>query len=123
MTSQKRILCVEDDPMNYALVALILSDYQVIPAATKADALRLVSDEDDFDLYILDNNLPDGFGVDVCTFIRGLDQKTPIVFATSDDSLTKDRLKTIGAQSLVRKGLNFSSKLEATVSELIEKAA
>jgi CheY-like chemotaxis protein len=123
MTSQKRILCVEDDPMNYELVALILGNYRVVPAATKADALRLVRDEDDFDLYILDNNLPDGLGVEVCTFIRGLDRETPIIFATSDHSLTKDLLETIGAQRLVRKGVNFPHALESTVSELIEKAA
>jgi|SRR5687767_735438 DNA-binding response OmpR family regulator len=121
MLHQKRILCVEDDLATAQLITWLLRDYQVIPAATKADALRLVSDEDSFALYILDNNLPDGLGVDVCAFIRGLDQKTPIIFATSDDSLTKDRLEEIGAQRLVRKGLNFSIKLETTVSDLLEK--
>jgi CheY-like chemotaxis protein len=121
--SQKRILCVEDDPMNYELVAFILDDYQVIPAATKADALRLVSEEDHFDLYILDNNLPDGLGVDVCAFIRGIDQKTPVIFATADSSLTKARIERIGAQNVVKKGPNFSNALEVTVSDLLEEAA
>jgi two-component system, OmpR family, response regulator ArlR len=122
MSSQKRILCVEDDRSTYELIALLLSNYEVIMASNKADALRLASIES-FDLYILDYHLPDGFGTEVCGYIRASDQKTPIIFSTSDDLLTKTHLNTIGAQHLVRKGMSFNKDLEAAVSDLLGRAA
>jgi CheY-like chemotaxis protein len=121
MLSQRRILCVEDYPAIYKLMTWILKGYQLTQAATKADALRLVATED-FDLIILDNNLPDGLGIEICDVIRSSDQKTPIVFATADESFTEAHLKRYGAQRLVRKDNDFYDDLKATVSELIEKA-
>jgi|SRR5687767_8374130 DNA-binding response OmpR family regulator len=121
MLSKKRILSVEDDPSTYALMAWILKGYQLTRAATKADALRLVADEE-FDLFILDNYLPDGFGRDVSSFIRLCGQKAPIIFVTADNSLTEIHLKMFGAQRLVRKGLGFCDELKATISDLLEKA-
>jgi two-component system, OmpR family, response regulator MtrA len=121
MVSQRRILCVEDYPATYKLMTWILKGYQLTQAATKTDALRLVATEN-FDLFILDNNLPDGLGIEICAVIRFNDKKTPIVFATADESLTEAHLEMYGAQKLVRKDSGFYDDLKKTVSELIEKA-
>jgi DNA-binding response OmpR family regulator len=120
--SQIRILSVEDEPSTYALMAWILKGYQFTRAATKADALRLVASQE-FDLFILDNYLPDGFGKDISAFIRLCGQRAPIIFVTADDSLTEAHLKTLGAQRLVRKGQGFCDELKGTISELLDKKA
>jgi DNA-binding response OmpR family regulator len=60
---------------------LLLKGHQVISAHSKAAALRLVANEQ-FDLILLDYNLPDGTGFGVCLFIRRIDKKTPIIFST-----------------------------------------
>jgi DNA-binding response OmpR family regulator len=122
MSSQKRILCVEDDRSTYELIALLLSDYEVIMAGNKADALRLASCEN-FDLYILDYHLPDGFGAEISGYIRASDPQTPIIFSTSDYFLTKTQIHTIGAQRLVRKGMSFNKDLEAAVSDLLDRSS
>lgn len=106
MSTQKKVLCVDDDSGTCELIALILRDCQVTSAANKAEALHLISSSK-FDLVFLDNNLPDGLGVEICAAIRTSDQETPIIFATADSSLTEILIYTIGAQRLVRKGPNF----------------
>jgi two-component system, NtrC family, response regulator HydG len=118
--SQMRILSVEDDPSTYALMAWVLKGYQFTRAATKAEALRLVANEE-FDLFILDNYLPDGFGRDISAFIRLCGQGAPIIFVTADDSLTESHLPILGAQRLVRKGQGFCDELKGTISELLNK--
>jgi CheY-like chemotaxis protein len=64
MPTQKKVLCVDDDSGTCELIALILRDCQVTSAANKAEALHLASSSK-FDLVFLDNNLPDGLGVEI----------------------------------------------------------
>jgi CheY-like chemotaxis protein len=122
MSSQKRILCVDDDSGTCELIAMILRDCQVTSAANKAEAIRLASSSN-FDLIILDNNLPDGLGTEIAVLIRVSDQETPIIFSTADHSLTETHLDAIGAQRLIRKGPNFYDELKAIASDLLGKSA
>jgi two-component system cell cycle sensor histidine kinase/response regulator CckA len=64
------ILFVEDDRNNRELMGDILRDagLQVVEAGTGADALRLARDKPD--LVILDVNLPDVSGYEVCRCLR-----------------------------------------------------
>lgn len=111
---QKRILSIEDRADMSRLIAVILKGYTVIPASSKADALRLVTSEK-FDLILSDYHLPDGTGFEICLFIRTFDKTTPIIFATSDDSITEAEVLTLGAQAIVRKGPTFVEKLKTAV--------
>jgi len=60
----------------------MLTDYEIVVARDFAEGLRLARQRY-FDLYILDNWLPDGTGVELCHRIRGFDPHTPVVFLSS----------------------------------------
>src|SRR5215467_11792904 len=77
----RRILHVEDDADNREMVSLMLSEHQVTSVETYAQGL-VAAQQRDFDLYLIDNNLEDGLGVDLCREIRQFDKDTPIVFCS-----------------------------------------
>jgi len=76
---RKRILFVEDDKDNWEMLALNLKEHCLICASDFVEGLRLAR-QGYFDLYILDNWLPDGFGVELCRCIRAFDPNTPVLF-------------------------------------------
>jgi DNA-binding response OmpR family regulator len=77
--NKRRILFVEDDEDSHELVGLMLTEYQLVFAGDFANGLRLAR-QGYFDLYILDNWLPDGSGIELCRRIREFDPHTPILF-------------------------------------------
>lgn len=80
-----KILLVEDDltlamGIEYSLES---ENYQVDLANNYAQGKKLV-DKGKYDLIILDIQLPDGNGFDLCKYIRK-DRETPIIFLTAKD--------------------------------------
>jgi DNA-binding response OmpR family regulator len=69
-SSRRKVLVVEDDAASRrALVQLLqLSGFDVIMAATLADAVRQLSHKPDF--VLLDLMLPDGTGASVLAYVR-----------------------------------------------------
>lgn len=65
------VLNVDDDDLTRYAITQILrrGGYRVIEAPTVADADRLVEAEE-FELVVLDINLPDGNGIDVCRRLK-----------------------------------------------------
>ena len=120
-SAQKRILCVEDHGDTCELIAILLRDYKVISAHSKAEALRLASGEH-FDLFLLDYNLPDGTGIEICLYIRTFNKKTPILFSTAFDLLTELQVEAVGAQGIIRKGVTFSDELMAKANQFLRTA-
>ena len=78
----KRVLCVEDDRDTCEVISFVMTDYEFIAVHSISEAEEYI-DSDTFDLYILDNWLPDGSGVDLCTKIREADMTAPIVFTSA----------------------------------------
>jgi len=76
---RKRILLVEDEEDALEFAALSLKAYTLICARDFGGGLRLARQRY-FDLYIIDNWLPDGSGVELCRLIRSFDPHTPILF-------------------------------------------
>lgn len=78
---KKRILCVEDDDDVCSMMTNLLGlvGYEVISAGTVAEALTRIK-QDQFDLYLIDNWLPGGSGIELCRAIRAGNQRTPIIF-------------------------------------------
>jgi len=56
-----------------------------------------------FDLYLLDNSLPDGTGLELAALIRQFDQSTPILIITTPHTLTNRQVSEVGVQGLVSK--------------------
>lgn len=120
---KRRILFVEDHEDTLELVSYVLeaSDYSVVSESTVAAALQLVRAEK-FDLYLIDNWLPDGEGVELCERIREVDSTTPVLFY-SGAALESDKLTAIraGAQGYLLKPCPYSDLLRA-VTVLIGQA-
>lgn len=81
-----KILIVEDDIyLREGLEELLTKEsYEPVCAKNCAEAKDLFKEET-FDLVILDVMLPDGNGLDLCSFIRSTDADVPILFLTACD--------------------------------------
>lgn len=82
----KQILIVEDDNLLNKTLAYNLAsdDYaitNVLNARAAAEALKAKS----FDLVLLDINLPDGNGYDLCRLIIPEHPDTVVIFLTAND--------------------------------------
>jgi DNA-binding response OmpR family regulator len=114
---RKRILLVEDNEDEWEMVELTLLDYKLTFARDFDEGLRLARQRR-FDLYILDNWLPDGSGIGLCRRIRAFDPSTPILFysAAAYDCDIKDALRS-GAQAYLVKPVSIDD-LEHEVARL-----
>lgn len=99
-----RILVAEDDAvLNSGLCCnLELDGLQAVPAHSVAEALEKLRNEA-FDLAILDVNLPDGSGFELCEKIRAA-RDIPVIFLTARD-LESDVMKgfDLGADDYITK--------------------
>jgi DNA-binding response OmpR family regulator len=120
---RRRVLFIEDHEDTRELVGFVLeaSGYSVTSVTTVAGALELAQAEE-FDLYLLDNWLPDGTGFELCQRVREFDQVTPVLFY-SGAVFDSDKLAAIqaGAQGYLAKPCPFSDLLRA-VTVLIDHA-
>ena len=75
------ILCIEDDLDTCEFLAILLGEFQFEFINTIDGALPKI-DAEKHDLYILDNWLPDGSGIDLCRTIRSQFPTVPILFTS-----------------------------------------
>ena len=82
----KRILIVEDDALlNKTLAYNLISDgWDVTPALNAKTAASLLA-RTEYDLVLLDINLPDGNGYDLCGLIKPEHPDTVVIFLTAND--------------------------------------
>lgn len=80
-----KLLLVEDDSALAAGIEFTLKDegYEVLTVPTVKDTKKIMEDRN-FHIVILDINLPDGNGYDLCRYIREKSD-VPIVFLTALD--------------------------------------
>src|SRR5690349_18187718 len=105
MPPKGRILCTEDDADARDLIILILKndDYEVICAEDAKHALALAKAQK-FDLYLVDNWLPDISGKDLTEKIRQFDTETPILFySAAGYEADKNNAFRAGAQAYLVK--------------------
>lgn len=81
-TALKRLLCVEDDRDTCEVLRFVMTSYEFQTVDSVASAVKLI-DDGPFDLYVLDNWLPDGSGVELCRYIRKTDSTAPIIFTSA----------------------------------------
>ena len=82
----EKIMVVEDDLALSAGLCfeLDMNDYLTVAAYTIKKARQLASEEK-FDLIILDVNLPDGNGFDLCRELKEMYSRLPVIFLTAND--------------------------------------
>jgi DNA-binding response OmpR family regulator len=117
----RRVLCVEDDEETCKMLSGLLGliNCETITATTATEALQKIAAER-FDLYLLDNWLPGGSGVELCRKIRETDSSTPIVFY-SGAALPSEREEALvaGAQAYLIKPHDVATLVE-TVKNFLE---
>ena len=117
----KTVLCVEDDRDTCDVLRFIMTDYEFTAVHSMEEAEVLIGEET-FDLYVLDNWLPDGSGIELCEKIRGSGSKAPIVFTSAIGQLRDIELAmNAGADRYLVKPYEPDALL-GTVKELINPA-
>jgi diguanylate cyclase (GGDEF)-like protein len=99
------ILIVDDDPTSITMLSNIFDEAYSLTIATNADD-AIVLAEDRPDLILLDINLPDKDGFQVCKLIKSNARlsEIPIIFITSsNDSIIEEKGISIGAVDFVTK--------------------
>jgi signal transduction histidine kinase len=113
-----RILLVDDDPQARALIEMALGEARFEPildvignARTGLDRIR----QDEHDLYLIDQQLPDGTGVDLIADARAQGAHKPFILLTGYGSLAldEDALRA-GASDYVEKHM-VSAQLERSI--------
>src|SRR5262245_14551218 len=117
----RHILCVDDDIDTCEVLTTVLQDYKLHLAYTVAQAIKRI-DERFFDLYLIDNWLPDGTGLEVCRYIRQHDTNVPVLFlsAAASNNDRRDAM-TAGATAYVTKPSD-PFELEDLIETLVEQA-
>jgi len=116
------VLLVEDEENLASLVGAYLEQegYRVVSVGTGADALQTL-EQTPVRLVVLDLNLPDMDGLDVCRQIR-IRSKVPVVMLTARDE-EADRLAGLGAGADDYLGKPFSPKeLVARMKAVLRRA-
>ncbi|TVP96706.1 MAG: DNA-binding response regulator, partial [Roseinatronobacter sp.] len=118
-----RVLLVEDDPTTSRSIEMMLthSDFNVYSTDLGEDAIEL-SKLYDYDLILLDLNLPDMEGLDVLRQVRLARIDTPILILTGDsDTNTKLRGFGGGADDYLTKPFH-REELVARIHAIIRRS-
>lgn len=118
-----KLLLVEDDISLSLGIEFALKDegYEVLTASTLEESKSLYESEK-FDLLILDVNLPDGSGYDMCKFVRSK-SNVPIMFLTAlDDEVNIVLGLEIGGDDYITKPFRVKELL-SRVKALIRRSS
>ena len=117
-----RILIVEDDPIIVEGLKIALSQegYEVQSFGDMKSSLKEIQKEVCFDACLLDVNLPDGDGFQICKAIREKSE-VPVIFLTACD----DEIHTVlafeqGADDYIAKPYNLNTVVD-TLNKYIQK--
>lgn len=105
-----RILVVEDDRLlNNTLCYNLNTMGYTVDAALSKQAATYYIEKQEYDLIVLDVNLPDGNGFDFCREVKERHPDTAIIFLTAND-MESDMLKgyELGADDYVTKPFHMS---------------
>lgn len=118
-----KILLIEDDQAVADSIVEVLSDHYILDIAYTGKTGTYKAHTRDYDLIIIDFNLPDMSGLDICCTIRSEGIPVPIMFLTGRHHI-RDKVKALnaGADDYVVKP--FSAKeLSARVRALLRRTA
>ena len=105
----ERILVVEDDLALSTGLCFELDAAGYVPqAAYNCRKARYLAGQEEFVLVLLDVNLPDGSGFELCREIKSRNPQIPVIFLTAND-LEEDVLNgfDLGAEDYITKPFNM----------------
>lgn len=117
----RNILLIEDSKEIYQIVNQSLSLIANIKWATNLTEGKELIEKENFDLLLLDIELPDGNGIQLCQELQATMPELPIVLLTAHDQLSDKVLGfSAGADDYVTKPFN-SLELKARIEAKLKK--
>src|SRR5881296_2818162 len=130
MADLRRLLIIEDNPADVAIIQRTLRDVARWPARTQFDLVRAEMLEEalevfktqTIDVVLSDLNLPDSNGLDTLRAITAAAPDVPVVVLTgsNDDSRSVEALQA-GAQDYLVKGQIDSHSLDRSIRYAMER--
>ncbi len=116
-----RILLIEDDRLTADTIAEKLRQQYAVDAVYTGKDGEVHANENEYDLLIIDYNLPDIDGVTVCRNLRRDDIRTPILILTGRTE-THDKVNALdaGADDYLTKPFSFD-ELQARIRALMRR--
>jgi CheY-like chemotaxis protein len=117
------ILCVDDNPDTLELLSVILKPRGYLVATTNSHTIGLIKARSGaFNLIILDVNLEDGSGIELCKEIREFDKEVPIIFYTADaQPKSIEAAMKAGAQAYLKQPVEIRVLLETVDRFLVRR--
>lgn len=100
----KKILVIDDSHTNLRILKQQLEHWKVTPvlASSGKRALEILQSDNDFDLVISDMHMPEMDGVEVCTLIRNMNSKVPLILLSSVGNETRKKYGGLFASVLTK---------------------
>lgn len=108
-----KILIIEDDEKIVSFLKKgLVEECYVVDSATNGDEGLYLASVNEYDLILLDIQLPVKNGIEVCKSLRDSNNQTPIIMLTAKDSI-EDKIKglDIGANDYLAKPFSFAELL------------
>ena len=108
-----KILIIEDDEKIVSFLKKgLVEECYVVDSATNGDEGLYLASVNEYDLILLDIQLPVKDGIEVCKSLRDSNNQTPIIMLTAKDSI-EDKIKGlgIGANDYLAKPFSFAELL------------
>ncbi len=109
---QLKILIVDDSTTDRLIIQSMLSEYHTVTAGDGVEALRIIKEQSDINLIILDLNMPNMDGFQVLESLRADKQYSRLrtIILTNYDELDNEiRGLRLGAVDYIRKPINMES--------------
>ena len=113
----KQILLVEDSKEIFTMVTLAVQSFSELTWAENLAQARDLTTKNNYDLVLLDMELPDGNGINFCSELQNKNPLLPIFFLTSHKDLSEKVLGfSAGADDYITKPfdpLELKARIEA----------
>ena len=118
----KRVLLVEDAKEIQLMVVHSLQMIADVTWVSDLASAREAIKQEEFDIYLLDVELPDGKGFDLCSIIQQTNPRTPIIFLTAHSEIS-DKIMgfAVGADDYITKPfdpIELRARVEARLKKL-----
>ncbi len=122
-SGKRRVMIVEDEPINQEILSMILEDsYELLKAQTGQEAIEILQAHfDTLSAVLLDLVLPDIHGLDILRLMKSDSRygKIPVIVMTSDKESEVDSLN-FGASDFIPKPYPLPKVILARVRRTIE---
>ena len=117
----KKILIIEDDKnlQEGLAFSLKLEKYEILTASTIKQSMEFLQSEK-IDLILLDCNLPDGSGFDLCTKIKQKEEIPILMLTARDTEMDEVKALELGMDDFMSKPFSLAV-LKARIKKLIGK--